>query len=257
MSVTIANDMICALLDAREQNKMVDARAYSLSCTLNDAYELQRQVVAGFAQENIQSICGWKVALSGAIAQKKYGIQEPVFGQLTTDQKIYSPAHYILDANTSPKLEIELAFELQTDLNDQALSDEQLLAAVGNIIPALEIAHTRWLNWDMNIQQFISDNSAAHIFILGTSSEITVNAILLDKVINEASVAIEQAITKQDNPITNYLWLVRKLLAMGRPIKQGQIILTGSLIKPINLQPQNYNFQVLGQNFKFQVSEIS
>ncbi|MBK5648930.1 MAG: hypothetical protein I4N51_19195, partial [Acinetobacter sp.] len=57
----------------------------------------------------------------------------------------------------------------------------------------------------------------------------------------------------EDHPIRNYLWLVRTLLQQAKSLNAGDVILTGSIIRPMDLNIGQYQFSVLGQKLSLQV----
>lgn len=63
-----------------------------------------------------------------------------------------------------------------------------------------------------------------------------------------------QPLTASDHPIRNYLWLVRTLLAQHKKLQAGEVILTGSIIRPMDLKAGQYQFQMLGQQVSLKVT---
>ena len=63
-----------------------------------------------------------------------------------------------------------------------------------------------------------------------------------------------QPLTASDQPIRNYLWLVRTLLAQHKKLQAGEVILTGSIIRPMDLKAGQYQFQMLGQQVSLKVT---
>jgi len=51
---------------------------------------------------------------------------------------------------------------------------------------------------------------------------------------------------REDNPLANLCWLIRRLLADGQPVEAGQVVLSGALLAPIDIEPSTYRLQMFG-----------
>lgn len=160
---------------------------------------------------------------------------------------------YVED-HSAQKLEVELTFILKEGITRADCTDAELLAKVGAIRPAIEIADTRWLNWQFNLGQFLADNSAAQFYVLGDEVDVSMNDLDIHSLIEQANVEVSVTTQPEDQPLRNYLWLVRTLLAQHKSLQTGEVILTGSIIRPMDLKAGHYQFQVLGQQVSLKVT---
>jgi 2-keto-4-pentenoate hydratase len=211
-------------------------------------YALQRQAL-DHRQAAGEQLSGWKVAFAGSAAQKRFGLDEPVYGALTDAMIVEPDTAVALSRLIQPKLEIELAFVLGRSLAPGDYRDEDILAAVGDVAPAFEIADCRWQAWDFGVGAFLADNAAAGHYCLGAR-------IPFDPV-RHASVAYRLACEgepcgngdtrgREDSPLENLCWLIRRLLADGQRVEAGQVVLSGALLPPINILPATYCLHMLG-----------
>ncbi|WP_407502092.1 2-keto-4-pentenoate hydratase [Acinetobacter baumannii] len=253
MSTSINQEFVSELLKARINGNKIPTGVLKIE-DIQQAYAIQQALIEHYIAEKQTSITGWKIALSGQKAKAQYQLTEPVYGRLTKDMEHNHSASLRIDNTESVKLEVELVFVLkQPLLPNEIYTDQQLIAAIAEIRPALEIVNIRWRDWDFNLAQFLADNSAAQAYVLGNPVEINIQNLLLDQVIEFSSHDIQKTSTEMDNPIANYLWLIRKLLGEKRTLNAGEIILTGSLIRPLTVSKGTYDFRILGQHLTLDV----
>lgn len=196
-----------------------------------------------------ETLVGWKVAFASRAAYQRFGLSEPVYGALTDVMQVAAMSRVDLARFIQPKLEIELAFILERPLAAGSYSDEQLLAAVGHMAPAFEVADSRWQGWRFNAGAFLADNASAAAFCLGPRQPFEASrAARLEYSLysDEALLAKGSLGERDDTPLRNLCWVLRRLLEDGHPLEAGQIILSGALLPPIVLTPGHYRLDMLG-----------
>ncbi|CAI8815732.1 fumarylacetoacetate hydrolase family protein [Pseudomonas sp. fls2-241-R2A-110] len=211
-------------------------------------YALQRQAldrrqVAG------EQLSGWKVAFAGSAAQKRFGLDEPVYGALTDTMIVEPQTTVALSRLIQPKLEIELAFVLGRTLLPGDYRDEDILAAISDVAPAFEIADCRWQGWAFGVGAFLADNAAAGLYCLGPRIPFDpVHHVNVEYRLECDGELCGNGDTRdrEDSPAANLCWLIRRLLADGQPVEAGQIVLSGALLPPMNIQPATYRLRMLG-----------
>lgn len=217
-------------------------------------YELQRLGVL-VREANHERLSGWKVAFAGAAAQRRFGLSEPVYGALTDAMAMAEGQLVDLTQLIQPKLEIELALVLGQDLNPGFYSDEELLAAIGEVAAAFEIADCRWQNWGFGAGAFVADNSAAAAYCLSARQPFDArrHAQVEYRLVHEGH-ALGGGVSSQgdESPLSNTCWLIRRLLADGHRLAAGQIILSGALLPPVGIEPGVYRLSMLGMELALQ-----
>ena len=122
-----------------------------------------------------------------------------------------------------------------------------MLAATGAVAPSLEILDTRILRRDPAtgqarvIADTISDNAANAGIVLGAQRHDPdavdlrwIGAILKrDGIVEETGLGAGVL----DDPVTGILWLVHRLAQYGEGIEAGQVLLSGSFIRPVEAPP--------------------
>ena len=211
-------------------------------------YALQREALRRRQASGEQST-GWKVAFAGRAAQERFGIDEPVLGGLTDAMAVEPGSAVALAQLIQPKLEIELAFVLGRTLAPGFYSDEDIFAAVSEIAPAFEIADCRWQGWRFGVGAFLADNAAAGLYCLGPRVRFTADQLpRVDYRLECDGVACGEGnvLAREDTPVANLCWLVRRLLADGQCVEAGQVVLSGSLLAPLDIRPGEYRLHMLG-----------
>ncbi|WP_434705907.1 2-keto-4-pentenoate hydratase [Pseudomonas sp. Z1-12] len=215
---------------------------------LPTGYTLQREALRR-RQVGGERLTGWKVAFAGRAAQDRFGIDEPVLGVLT-DAMVVEPGQTVSLARLiQPKLEIELAFVLGRTLVPGFYSDEDILAAISEVAPAFEIADCRWQGWRFGVGAFLADNAAAALYCLG--SRVGFHPGQLAHVnyrleCDGVPCGEGNAQAREDTPQANLCWLVRRLLADGQCVEAGQVVLSGSLLAPLDIKAAEYRLHMLG-----------
>jgi len=216
------------------------------SMSIEDGYRVSRAWVALQLAEG-RKVIGHKIGLTSRAMQQASQIDEPDYGTLL-DNMLYTctPGHVLNIAHTDfvvPRVEVELAFVLKEDLHGPEVTVDQVLAATDYVTPAIEIIDSRIEQFDRHTKLMrkvfdtISDNAANAGIVVGaekvnplTSNLPWCGAILkLNGVVEETGLAAGV----QGHPAVGIAWLANKLAPWGEHLKAGQIVLSGSFIKPV------------------------
>lgn len=210
--------------------------------TMDDAYAIQAAFVAQRHAEGRKTI-GWKVGLTSKAMQSVLGIATPDSGVLMDDMAFENGATIPADRFIQPRIEAELAFVLKSALQGPNVTVEQVLRATDYIIPALEILDTRILRVDpasgktRTIVDTISDNAANAGIVTGGQ---TMRPDAFDPRWAGAIVMRNGEVEETglgagvlNQPALAVAWLANRLAQYGRHIDAGQIVLSGSFIRPI------------------------
>lgn len=214
--------------------------------TLDDAYAVQAELVALKRAEGRRQI-GWKIGLTSRAMQEALKITTPDSGVLFDDMLFQGGAtvpagHYI-----QPRVEAEIAFLMGADLAGDQVTRADVVAATAQVAPALEILDTRILRADPAtgrariITDTVSDNAANAGIVLGPQRHAVTAFDLrwVGAVVKRNGVVEETGLGAGvlDDPVTGILWLVHRLARYGHGLKAGEIVLSGSFIRPIEAPP--------------------
>lgn len=206
--------------------------------TLDDAYAIQLLTVAK-AQAAGRRIVGKKIGLTSKAMQDSFGISTPDYGHLY-DSMLWDQDEPISLARLHrPKIETELAFVLSADLTGPGVTVTDVLQATAGVIASFEIIDSRIRDWKIKVTDSIADNASAAGLTLGSRLAPVGGLDLryIGMVVEKNGLIVDTAATAavMGNPAQAVAWLANKLGQYGISLKKGEIILSGSLTKALDV----------------------
>ncbi|WP_420400472.1 2-keto-4-pentenoate hydratase [Flagellimonas sp.] len=178
-------------------------------------------------------IVGSKIGLTSVVVQKQLGVDQPDFGVLFDDMEVENGLEMDYNLLMQPKVEAEIAFVLKSDLNAPQLGAADVISAIDYTLAAIEIVGSRIENWDIKITDTIADNASASHFVLGHKPVRLENLDLIECTmemsVNGKIVSEGKGAACMGSPINAVLWLAKTFAKLGRPLKAGDVILSGAL----------------------------
>lgn len=231
-------------LDEAERNR-TQLGQFSLEypeMTLEDGYAVSRAWVKHKLASGRKTI-GHKIGLTSRAMQRSSNVTEPDFGTLLDDMLFLDGHDIPVDRFIEPRVEVELAFILKSELRGPDCTIYDVLAATDYVTPAIEIIDARIERIDQatgttrKVFDTISDNAANAGIVLGgrpvkpdTVDLRWVSALLYrNGVIEESGVAAAVL----NHPANGPAWLANKLAPHGEYLEPGQIVLGGSFTAPV------------------------
>ena len=214
--------------------------------TLADAYSIQELLIARKLEAG-RRIIGWKIGLTSKAMQRALGIDTPDSGVLFDDM-LFEPGSTVPKGRfIEPRIEAEIAFVMRHGLDDPAATRQDVLNAVEFAAPSLEILDTRIVRSDpetgrrRTVCDTVADNAANAGLVLGNESHRP-DAVDFRRVgvIVERDGEVEETGMGAgvcSDPLSAVVWLASILTSNGKSIRPGDIILSGSFIRPIEAYP--------------------
>ncbi|HEV2603350.1 MAG TPA: fumarylacetoacetate hydrolase family protein [Microvirga sp.] len=203
--------------------------------SLEDGYAVQHAWAGLRIEAGIRHV-GYKVGLTSRAMQSALGVSEPHYGHLFDDGLRQSGAAIAMNAFLRPKLEVELAFIMGTDLEGPELMVTDVLRATEFVQPALEIVDYRTAA-PRPAPDMVADNMAGAGAILGGRPVRPFDFDLrwIGATLSRNGVIEESGVSAavMGHPAAGVVALARALAAHGRAIKRGDIILSGSFTRQI------------------------
>ncbi|WP_068830440.1 2-keto-4-pentenoate hydratase [Pseudomonas sp. BMS12] len=205
------------------------SEAFALA-SLNEAYAVQ---IAGLQQSLTQGrrLSGAKAGLTSAALRAALKVEEPLYGWLLADSACQSGASIAWESLLQPKVEVELALLLSADLPAGEISREQLLASIAGVVPALEINDSAIEGWQLTLLDAVADNLSSGLYVLGEPvvplAQLQGQALVATLLCNGQPLRADVTIVL-DEVLTTALWLARKMASLGRPLRAGDVLLTGA-----------------------------
>jgi 2-oxo-hept-3-ene-1,7-dioate hydratase len=214
--------------------------------TLDDAYAVQAAWIAIKRQAGAR-VVGWKIGLTSKAMQAALAIDIPDSGVLL-DSMVFSNGGHIPRARfIQPRVEAEIAFVMRAPLTGAAVSAAAILEATEYVAPALEILDTRITRTDprsgrmRRVYDTIADNAANAGIVLGppVRAFLAVDLRWVGAIVTRDGEVEETGLGAGvlNDPLLSVSWLAARLAMYGDRIEAGQVVLSGSFIRPVEAPP--------------------
>lgn len=209
---------------------------------MEDAYAVQQ----AFVDQKLSAgrrVIGAKIGLTSRAMQAALGIDVPDSGVLLDDM-LFEDGAAIPDGRfIQPRIEAEIAFIMGANLAGGGTTRDDVMGATAQVAPSLEILDTRILRKDpqsgraRNVFDTIADNAANAGLVLGKERHRPedfdlrwVGAIIArDGEVEETGLGAGVL----NDPALSVAWLVNRLSEHGSGLRKGDIVLSGSFIRPV------------------------
>lgn len=205
--------------------------------TREDAYQIQAEGIR-LRQAAGERVVGGKLGFTSSAMRQAMGVDSPNYGWLT-DAMLISNGIVELDELIHPKVEPEIAFELGADLDNPLTTADDVRSATRAVMPCLEVVDSRFENFEFLANDNISDNSSAGVVVLGSTVDPPADLSLIGLVVSEdGRVRFTAAgAASLDDPCEAVAWMARATAGSARPLRAGDIVISGGLTAPLNLEP--------------------
>lgn len=196
-------------------------------------------------------LVGRKIGLTSKVVQKQLGVDQPDFGMLYADMAYGDGEEIPADALIAPKIEGEISFVLADDLDMERPTVADVTNAIAYACASIEIVDSRVRNWDISILDTVADNASSGAFILGNQPHALddFDTRLCGMVIEHRGepVSVGAGAAALGNPLNAVVWLAREMVARGRPLSAGDIVMSGALGPMVAAKPgETYEVRING-----------
>jgi 2-keto-4-pentenoate hydratase len=209
------------------------------------AYAIQDAFVALRAEER-GAIAGYKIALASQAMRRFVGVGEPQAGIVFESTVLRTPAAVRAADYVRLIVEFEIAVQLAEDLPaaDAPFSGERVAAAVGVVMPALELAddrHADYAELARHPFELIADNTWNEGVVLGYPVSdwrgLDLATVRARARINGAPAGEGIGGDAMGHPFNSVAWIAGHLAAHGRGLLRSDLVITGSLVASKNVRP--------------------
>jgi 2-keto-4-pentenoate hydratase len=127
------------------------------------------------------------------------------------------------------------------DLTSEKLTTADVLGAIEWAVPALEIVDSRIEGWNIRITDTVADNASSGLFVLGHEvrrlDAIDLPGCGMALECNGELVSSGTGAACLGSPVNATLWLARVMAKAGRPLKAGDVVLSGALGPMVPAKP--------------------
>jgi 2-oxo-hept-3-ene-1,7-dioate hydratase len=235
---------IAAKLDAAEKSTTQISQPVLQypDMSIGDGYAVQQAWMA-LKKAAGRTVRGHKIGLTSRAMQQAVSITEPDFGVLLDDMIRQDGVVMDIDKLIEPRVEAELAFMLQNDLSGPDCTLFDVLDATAYVTPALEILDARIQRVDpetgrtRTVVETIADNAANCAIVYGGRPvrPMDVDLRRVAAIVQRNGIVEETGVAAGvlNHPANSMAWLANRLHQWGEILRAGEIVLSGSFIRPI------------------------
>ncbi|MEM8882394.1 MAG: 2-oxo-hept-4-ene-1,7-dioate hydratase [Pseudomonadota bacterium] len=209
---------------------------------MDDAYAIQNAIYRAKLADG-RRVVGWKIGLTSRAMQSALNINIPDSGILFDDM-VFGPGALIARGRfIQPRIEAEIAFVMKHPLEGTGVTRADVLAATDYVAPSIEILDTRIERRDAEtgatrkVFDTISDNAANAGVVLGGARHDpkAIDLRWVGAIVSRDGVVEETGLGAGvlNDPVESVVWLAHRMANYAQSIQPGQIILSGSFIRPI------------------------
>jgi 2-keto-4-pentenoate hydratase len=178
-------------------------------------------------------VVGRKIGLTNPAVQAQLGVDQPDFGTLLATMNCPQGEPIDIARLLQPRIEAEVAFVLARDLDAPDIGQDDVLAATGAVVAALEIVDSRIAGWDISIVDTVADNASAGLFMLGPERRppdgLDLAACPMRLWRGQEEVSTGSGAACLGHPAAAVAWLAATARSYGQPLRAGEIVLSGAL----------------------------
>jgi 2-keto-4-pentenoate hydratase len=200
--------------------------------SLDAAYAIQEVNTKRWLEAG-RRLVGRKIGLTSLAVQKQLGVDQPDYGMLFDDMAVPDGWEISRERLIQPKVEAEVAFVLERDLDSERLTVADVIRAIAFALPAIEVVDSRIADWKIGILDTIADNASSGLYVLGGTPkkldalELRGAGMAMTSAGEPVSVGAGAACL--GDPLSAVLWLAKTMARVGRPLKAGDTVLSGAL----------------------------
>lgn len=206
--------------------------------TRKEAYAVQEAGIR-LRLDDGETIVGGKLGFTSVAMQRAMGVDSPNYGWLTNTMLVHDRV-IRLGELIHPKVEPEIAFFLAEDLSADATAAD-VLSATRAVAPCLEPVDSRFIDFRFQAFDNIADNSSAGKVVLGDAAvdpagiDLRTCGVVVS--VNGRPHLTAAGAAALDQPAAAVAWMARAVADSARPLRAGDIVISGGLTAPVDLAP--------------------
>lgn len=216
------------------------------------AYAVQSALVRKLT-ERFGGPVGYKVALTSKRMQEMCGIDQPLSGHVLARRVHEGGAVIPLSAFGHVGIEFEIAMKLARALGPRSepYGFDEIAASVGAVCPSFELVDDRKADYKiLDVYSLIADNAWNGGAVLGAFRERWPDLGAVAGTVERNGETIDSGHGRDvlGHPFNSLMWLANHLSARGIALREGDIVMTGSLVTT--------RFPGAGETYRFTVQDI-
>ncbi len=221
------------LLDTAAQHRLVvdQLTADDPDLDVATAYAIQDALVARRVGRG-ERVVGAKLGLTSLAKQREMSVHEPIGGWLTDRMALAAGEPLDTGSLVQPRCEPEIAFRLERDLAGAATTAQDVMAATGSLMVAIEVLDSRYRDYQFTLADVVADDASAARYALGAPMDpagVDRVGCAVRFLLDGTQVASATGAAVMGDPAAAVAWWVRHLAGSGRGLTAGMVVLSGAL----------------------------
>lgn len=213
--------------------------------SVEQSYQVQQQLNDRLAQQ-FGAVAGYKVGCTTSVMQSYLGIDHPcagvIFSNTVHHMSAGTRAVYASQSLCRPGVECEIGVCLKEDITDvQGLSIETCASFVDSVHASIELVDDRWHDYrQVDTPSLIADNFFGAGCVIGEACQLDVDQLAGVRgtlTVNDAEIGSGVGADILGHPLHALVWLASHLSERGMPLKAGEFVSLGSVVKTYWLTP--------------------
>lgn len=233
------DDLGLALWTARAEGGRVPREAFAKLDGRDDAYAAQ----AAGADAAGLTPAGWKVAATSDAALKLLAVDGPAMGPVFKEHVFQSPARLPAKVEHGAAVECEIAFVMGAPVVEAGVGRAEVIAATRHPVIAVEVVGCRVEGGFAGAGTMVMIGDFAFNAALVTGREVE-NWRSVDLPAVRAKVAVNGEVKAEGtgaavlgDPVEALVWAANEAIRIGRPLRAGDIVSTGSMTGVTPVKP--------------------
>ena len=208
----------------------------------DDGYRVQDALKDRLARADGMAPAGFKIGATTPVMRDMLGVPGPARGWIRGGVVHRDGADLPARRFLAPGIECEIAFRIGRDLErgPRPSTREEAAAAVAEVMPAIEIVDNRYGDWAaLGVPTLIADDFFQAACVLGAPAAgidpMRLDAVRGRTLIDGESIGEGRGADVLGHPLDAVIWLVEALARAGQSLRAGQIVMTGSMVRPLFL----------------------
>jgi 2-keto-4-pentenoate hydratase len=231
-------DIFLGIFEEHRYDGRCDVPIGSLS--LEDAYEVQRRVIAARVARGERAV-GYKVGCTSRAIRRQFGLAEPICGRLMAPHVHHGDTTLDWHAYHRPAVEPEFVLVMGRDLTDEVGDEDSLVDAIDCVSPGIEVHNYRFWLGEPTSQELVASNGIHAGLVVGDEK---IRPQGLDWGMEGVGVwrngeLVTSGIGAEimGGPLVSLRWLVNHLVRRGEALWAGQLVIPGSPVGLVSVGP--------------------
>ena len=214
--------------------------------SLEEAYRVQAALNERLGRA-LGAVCGRKIGCTTPVMQRYLRIEHPCAGALYAGRVHCSPATVGYAEYWRPGVECEIAVRLGRGLPAEAAPFDRadVAAAVASCMAAIEIVDDRYDDFRaLDAASLIADDFFSAGAVAGAPvaawRDLDLATLRGTMTINDEEIGAGVGADVMGHPFEALAWLANHAAATGRPLAEGDVVLTGSIVETRWVGPGDY-----------------